>query len=81
MGELKPISRELSKKIADRIKKKLSGKTGFSYPINVSADFIFSIPVGYLNGIAGMGYGSSAAARIEDLVIPGLFAGAEFQVI
>jgi TolB-like protein len=79
IGDLKPASEELTRKIADRIKGKSRGAFSFRYPVFVSANFLFAMPVGYLKGISERGYGASVAARIGDLLVPGLFCGIEAQ--
>ncbi len=81
IGDLKPISEELTRKCAERIKgiEKGPGGAGFKYPVFVSANFLLAVPVGYLKEISSLGYGASVSARIENLLVTGLFCGIEAQ--
>ncbi len=81
IGDLKPAAEEVTRRIADRIKGKGQGVSGFAYPVFLSANFFYAIPVGYLKGIAEGGYGASVAARVENLLVTGLFCGIDARFL
>lgn len=81
IGDLKPAAEELSRRVADRIKGKGTGITSLRYPLLLSANFIFAMPIGYLKGIAERGYGATLSARVENLLVTGLFCGIDARFL
>lgn len=81
IGDLKPAAEELTRRIADRIKGKGSGVISLKYPLFLSANFIFAMPIGYLKGIAERGYGAALSVRVENLLVTGLFCGIDARFL
>ena len=82
IADLKPASVEVTRKIADRIRGKGEKKSvGLKYPICVTVNFLYNIPLGYLKTISRGGYGASLAARVEDIGVKGMHTGLEVQFI
>ncbi len=48
---------------------------------NFSCCLIFAMPIGYLKGIAERGYGATLSARVENLLVTGLFCGIDARFL
>jgi TolB-like protein len=81
IGEIRPASEDLARKVMDGIKKIRSGRKAFGYPVYITSNFQYTFPVGYLKRLAKAGYGASVSARIEDIFVKNLLAGVEVQCI
>ncbi|MBN2159686.1 MAG: hypothetical protein JW807_09840 [Spirochaetes bacterium] len=79
-AELRDATAEVARMVAVRIKGG-GGKTRARVPIVIDAEFVFSVPIGYLAKIAKFGYGAAAGFRIQDVPVRGLLFGLNARFI